>query len=178
MTDERPADLRMIGPSDCAITFERLLPGSLEQVWKYLTEPRLMSRWLAGATLELRVGGQINLDFGLMECQGRDSSSGKMAGIITELAPPTLLSYSWNEGSDRSKSDDAKSIVTFRLTAINPVQTKLVLTHTRVRRKEGSGIAAGWHVHLIVLERRILHQEPPHFESAWSALDQQYRGDF
>jgi uncharacterized protein YndB with AHSA1/START domain len=91
-----------------------------------------------------------------------------------ELEPPFLLAYSWNESGDAA-DPRTDSIVTFRLTTASPRETRLVLTHTRVRRNELSGIAAGWHVHLDVLAKRLLNLAPAHFEAAWTALEQQYR---
>jgi uncharacterized protein YndB with AHSA1/START domain len=159
--------------SDC-ISLDRLLPAHIERVWRYLTEPKALARWLAGGAIDLRVGGRINLDFDLIECPGRENMHGTVAGVITELRPPLLLAYSWSETGD-GPDQSTDSIVTFQLTAVSRRETRLVLTHTRVRRNELSGIAAGWHVHLDVLARRLLDLQPTHFEAAWTALEKRYR---
>jgi uncharacterized protein YndB with AHSA1/START domain len=164
-----------IGETSASITLERQLPGPIEEVWKYLTELKQLPRWLAGGTMDLRVGGAVNLDFDLIQCPGRENMHGTVVGVITELQPPFLLTYSWNEGGNTAADPGTDSIVTFQLTAMSPRETLLVLTHTRVRRRELHGIAAGWHVHLDVLASRLLELEPMHFEIAWTAIEQRYR---
>lgn len=165
------------GKSGDMVTLERLLPGPIERVWAYLAEPKHRSRWLAGGDIELEVGGALNLDFDLIECPGRENMHGTVVGIVTELDPPNRLSFSWNENGEAADAS-ADSLITFELVAVGPKLTKLILTHTRIRREELSGIAAGWHVHLDVLASRLRNLEPAHFEAAWALLDQQYRGQY
>src|SRR5262245_12073676 len=45
------------------VRFERLLPGPIERVWSYLTDPEKRSKWLAGGPMELRIGGPVKLWF-------------------------------------------------------------------------------------------------------------------
>lgn len=40
------------------IRFERLLPGSVELVWEYLTDAKKRGEWFAGGPMDLRVGGR------------------------------------------------------------------------------------------------------------------------
>ena len=46
-----------------SVRFERTLPGPIERVWAYLTEPDKRARWLAGGDMELEVGGRVELRF-------------------------------------------------------------------------------------------------------------------
>ncbi len=46
-----------------AVRFERLLPGPIERVWAYLTDPEKRATWLAAGPMELRVGGPVELNF-------------------------------------------------------------------------------------------------------------------
>ena len=46
-----------------AVRFERLLPGPIERVWAYLTDPNERATWLAAGPMELRVGGPVELSF-------------------------------------------------------------------------------------------------------------------
>jgi uncharacterized protein YndB with AHSA1/START domain len=41
---------------DATLTLERMLPGSIDRVWAYLTESDLRRQWLAAGTMEMRVG--------------------------------------------------------------------------------------------------------------------------
>jgi uncharacterized protein YndB with AHSA1/START domain len=84
-----------------SVVIERLLPGSVELVWRYLTDPLQMKSWLAGGTVDLRVGGAIHLDFDLIECPGRENVHGLMDGIITACDPPHVLAYTWGESGSR-----------------------------------------------------------------------------
>lgn len=45
------------------LRLERLLPGPIERVWAYLTEPDKRAKWLAGGPMELRAGGRAELRF-------------------------------------------------------------------------------------------------------------------
>jgi uncharacterized protein YndB with AHSA1/START domain len=159
-------------PSPDSFVLERVLPGPIELVWDYLTEPTRLPLWLAGAAIEAKLGGAIDLDFDLIQCPGRENMHGTMSGVITAFEPPRLFAYSWNEGG---ASVDPESTVTFELIPFGKTETTLILTHTRIRHEELSGIAAGWHVHVYVLEHRISNTELPHFGRAWAALDPEYR---
>jgi uncharacterized protein YndB with AHSA1/START domain len=46
---------------DATLTLERLLPGSVDRVWAYLTESDLRRQWLAAGPMDLRVGGAVEL---------------------------------------------------------------------------------------------------------------------
>jgi uncharacterized protein YndB with AHSA1/START domain len=159
-------------PSCDSFVLERVLPAPIQLVWDYLTEPARLPLWLAGAVIEAKLGGAIDLDFDLIQCPGRENIHGTMSGVITSFEPPRLLAYSWNEGG---ASAGPGSTVTFELIALDVEETKLILTHTRIRREELSGVAAGWHVHIDVLEGRISDTDLPHFGICWAALDKVYR---
>lgn len=42
---------------------ERTLPGPIERVWRYLTEPELRQKWLAAGPMELELDGKVMLIF-------------------------------------------------------------------------------------------------------------------
>ena len=43
------------------LTIQRLLPGSVDRVWAYLTESDLRRQWMAAGTMEMRVGAPFEL---------------------------------------------------------------------------------------------------------------------
>jgi uncharacterized protein YndB with AHSA1/START domain len=43
------------------LTLERLLPGSIDRVWAYLTESDLRRQWMAAGVMDMRVGGTTEL---------------------------------------------------------------------------------------------------------------------
>ena len=54
------------------LQFTRLLPGPIERVWSYLTEPEKTALWIASGTIDLRVGGRYEwrCDYGLDQAAG------------------------------------------------------------------------------------------------------------
>lgn len=49
--------------SEAEVRFQRLLPGPIETVWEYLTDSEKRGTWLAKGTMELKVGGKVELNF-------------------------------------------------------------------------------------------------------------------
>ena len=45
------------------VRLERVLPGPIERVWKYLTDSDLRAKWLASGDMDLQVGGRTELRF-------------------------------------------------------------------------------------------------------------------
>lgn len=106
------------------------------EVWKFLTVPASMAQWLAAGTIELRVGGAVNIDF--------HDSGVVIASHVTELDPERVLTYSWSNGKDperplRWQLDD------------DPAGVKLTLTvHTPANEDPGKA-CAGFEGHLEML---------------------------
>ena len=77
MTD-RPT---ILSPTE--IRFERLLPGPIETVWAFLTDPQKRGEWLASGPMDLRVGGRVSLRF-------------KHSDLSPNKAPPPADRYAGN----------------------------------------------------------------------------------
>ena len=122
----------------CTLTFERRLHATAEEVWRALTEPAELAAWLADASVDLRVGGELELRF----------DDGTMHGTITELHPPTAFAYRWHEG------DRGESHVRFELSSSGDATT-LTLVHTRLAPESTPGFGAGWHHHLELLAAAV-----------------------
>lgn len=139
------------------IRFERILPGPIERVWEYLTDPEKRATWLAGGPMELRVGGHVELRFKhsdlaadheeVPEKYRRYGDEIGFTGTVTQCQPPRLLRYTWAE----SWGDTSE--VTFELTAEDD-RVRLVLTHRRLPDAAMLSVAAGWHAHLNILVDR------------------------
>ena len=155
------------------LRIERTLPGPIERVWAYLTEPGERRTWLAGGPMELREGGTMELVFHNVELQ-RDAddvpppkhaaNAGKIRspGRVTVCEPPRRLGFTWDEG------DGTHSQVLFDLTRHGP-DVRLVLTHGALAsRAMLVGVAGGWHTHLGVLAARLADAPLPPF---WSTVD-------
>lgn len=130
----------------------RILPGPIERLWAYLTDPTKRATWFAGGPMEPKVGGTMTLQFKHKnltpdevppEAYKEVHETGfAMPGTILHWEPPRVLSYTFDTDSD----------VTFELTPEGQ-NVVLVLTH-RARGEDIpslSGYASGWHTHFALL---------------------------
>jgi len=140
------------------VQFERLFPGPIERVWAYLTKPEQLRTWLADATVDLRVGGAIELRFDVDEVPARRQAGAINRGVITRYEPPHALAYTWCDAADAT----VDSHVTFELEKVGD-QVRLVLTHRRLPARMNASFGSGWHTHLAVLQARLLGQASPPF---------------
>ena len=170
-TNEDPAQF----PAPGEIRIMRTLPGPIERLWTYLTDPAKRSRWFAGGPMELRVGGKVELFFQHKNIAPDETppekfkhvhdAGFKMPGTILRCEPPRVLSYTFDENSD----------VTFELIPQDP-NVLLILTH---RSRGGdvpylSGYASGWHTHLAILRAQLEGVTPPPFWAMHSQLKAEY----
>ena len=153
------------------LTLERLLPGSVDRVWAYLTENDLRRQWLAAGTMEMRVGAPVELVWRNSELSDppgeRPEGFGeehRLESEITELDPPRRLSISWgNTGG-----------VTFELEPVGDM-VRFTVTHHRIPdHGTALNISAGWHAHLDVLAARLNGEQPGPFWDHWVALKAEY----
>jgi uncharacterized protein YndB with AHSA1/START domain len=155
------------------VRIERLLPGPIERIWAYLTEPEKRAKWLAGGPIELRVGGKAELSFRHADLSPEKTPPEKFRKMegghtlhcrITACDPPRLLSYTWGEDWGE---------VTFELSRRGK-RVLLVITHRRLEPKGMPSVAAGWHAHLGVLIDRLGEHEPRGFWSTYMRLEADY----
>jgi uncharacterized protein YndB with AHSA1/START domain len=137
-----PAEVRLV----------RTLPGPIERVWEYLTDPEKRARWFAGGAMEPKPGGKVELFFKHKNIAPDETPPEKMKHVqdpgfampatILRWEPPHVLSYTFDEDSE----------VTFELTAQGK-NVQLVLTHRAGPEDLSSitGYASGWHSHLAQL---------------------------
>lgn len=157
------------GPTELRI--ERLLPGPIERVWEYLTDPVKRGTWLATGPMELVAGGRVELKFRhsdlspvketpperFMALEGSTEH-----GRITACEPPYLLSFDWDEGPGNDPSE-----VTFALSAQGD-DVLLTLTHRRLGSRDLMVmVASGWHTHLDILVDHASGRVPKPY---WSAF--------
>lgn len=145
------------------VRFERLLPGPIERVWAYLTEPEKRAKWLAGGPMELKAGGKVELRFHHADLSAEKTPPEKYRkveggvtahGHVTRCEPPRVLAITWG--------DDTSEVV-FELTPKGR-NVLLVLTHRRLpSREEMQSVGGGWHSHLGILEDVLGEREPRPF---------------
>lgn len=165
---------KIVGPN--TVRFERLLPGPIERVWTYLTDPEKRAKWLASGPMDLRVGGAMELfwlhremDVLPDEVPEQHRNGHRMKGSITRCEPPHVLGFTW--GADPARLSE----VVIEL-AEQGKDVQLVLTHHRLPdRKDLLGVAGGWHAHLDVLVEHLNGRTAPGFWGEWAVLDEAYR---
>jgi uncharacterized protein YndB with AHSA1/START domain len=158
------------------VRFVRVLPGSIERVWEYLTDSQKRGTWLASGPMQLRIGGKVELRFRHSELSPGEKLPPKYAhiedghvleGTITELSAPRVLAFTWDD-------DDDPSEVKFELTPEDN-QVRLVLTHRKLgSRAEMESVSGGWHTHLMILLARLENRTPPPFWATHQGLEKQY----
>ena len=156
---------------DATLTLQRLLPGSIDRLWAYLTESDLRRQWLAAGTMDMRVGAPVELVWRnneLMDDAGQApegfDGEHRMASEITELDPPYRLAISWGSTGG----------VTFELEPVGHM-VRFTVTHRRIPdRSIMLNVSAGWHAHLDVLAARLAGEEPKRFWDQWTGLKAEY----
>lgn len=168
---------KIIAPG--VIRFERLLPGTTEDVWAYLTESEKRGKWLAKGEMDLKVGGRVDLDFFHAELSPVKEkipeefvsyeNGVSIFGYVTRCSPPSLLSFTWDEGSGE------KSEVIFELMQKGD-KVLLTVTHSYQggRRKTMVGFASGWHTHLCFLANCLESKTPDGFWTLHTNVEKEY----
>ncbi|HUR57384.1 MAG TPA: SRPBCC family protein [Opitutaceae bacterium] len=155
----------------------RTLPGPIERIWDYLTDPEKRARWFCGGELEQKAGGKVVFAMVHKNLSPGETPPARFAqvqdpgvtfeGRVLRCEPPRLLVYTF--GSDDSE-------VTFELTPQGK-QVQLVLTHrTRGAEEEGelTNYASGWHTHLALLLAHLAGTPAPKFWATHKRLVAEY----
>ena len=153
------------------LRIERLLPGSIERVWAYLTDGELRRQWLASGDMDQREGAPFELVWRndeLTDPPGRRpegfDAEHRMQSTIVAVDPPHRLVFTWGRGAE----------VTFDL-APRGASVLLTVTHRRLPdRATLLKVGAGWHSHLDVLVARMRDATPGPFWDDWSRLRSDY----
>lgn len=127
---------------DC-VTFTRILPGPIERVWSFITEPEHLPAWFgAESSIEPRQGGRVSL------------MGGHIRGVVTQWQPPKKLVYTWNVFGPDDAADAVsaypESYPTFELETAGSDVT-LRFTHFPVLERFVPQNAMGWHTMLDIL---------------------------
>jgi uncharacterized protein YndB with AHSA1/START domain len=160
------------------VRLERLLPGPIERVWAYVTEPDKRARWLCGGSIDLRVGGKMRLEFDQNSLtsdkspppkyQGREK--GVSHGVVTRLEPMRVFAHTWAwDGADGADTE-----VTYQLEP-RGAQVLLSIVHRRVAGRDLlASVMGGWDVHTGVLADVLGGVEPRPFWTTHSRLEKEY----
>ena len=141
------------------LTFVRHLPGPIERVWAYLTDPKFLVTWFSDGVVADRVGGEVRFEMGA-------------TGRITAYEPPRLLEYTWNE-EDASVGPVVNALVRWELSTENG-GVRLTLTHSRLPENEVLAHGAGWHAFLERLAACIAGRDPKPFMELYARFKPEY----
>jgi uncharacterized protein YndB with AHSA1/START domain len=132
-----------------AVRFERVLPGSAEQVWAHLTDCGKLAAWYGeDGRIEPREGGAVRL------------SGGHIRGVVTQWKPHRKLAYTWNVFSPgEDESPYPESYLTLELEPRGD-EILLTLTHLPILGRFEGQNAMGWHTYLDMLGAVIAGREP------------------
>ena len=171
-------DAYAVATATDTVRIERTLPGPIELVWAYLTEPDKRAKWFAGGPMELRPGGAATLKWHNNKLTPGDDPPPKpyenyggeisMNARVLECKPPRHLVYTWFEESGEG------SEVEFSL-APKGDKVHLVLVHRRIPdRNSMRSFSGGWHAHLDILAALLEKRDPPKFWRAIARLKEEY----
>lgn len=171
MTQTATAQPFAVLKEPATLTTERLLPGSVDRLWAYLTESDLRRQWMAAGVMDMRVGGKVELVWRNDELSRSGGTKPaefgeehRLQSEITELDPPHRLGITWGSTGG----------VTFELEPVGDM-VRLTVTHRRIEEADMRlNISAGWHAHLDVLAARLAGEEPEPFWDHWAALKAEY----
>ena len=150
---------------------ERLLPGTPDRLWRYLTDSDLRQLWLASGEMDLKVGAPFELVWQndrLCDDPGqRPAEFGeehRMASRILVCDPPRRLVFTWNDTGEVALD-------------LAPQEDGVLLTVTHRRLSGRTGllqVSAGWHAHLDILEARLDGRPFGSFWDHWRSLKDSY----
>jgi len=121
------------------------LPQPPEKVWRALTEPALLSKWLMQNDIKPVVGHRFNFQAPPVPGQW----DGRVDCEVLAVEPLKLLRYSWKGGSDSLEGYGGRldTTVTWTLEATASGGTKLHLSHagfTEKNRFAFENMGKGW----------------------------------
>jgi uncharacterized protein YndB with AHSA1/START domain len=141
------------------LTLVRHVPGPIERVWAYLTDPKFLVKWFSDGTVADFVGGEVSFDMGA-------------TGRVTAFEPPHVLEYTWSE-LQLSRGPIVDSLLRWEL-AEEVDGVRLTLTHTRLPENEVVAHSAGWHAFLHRLSARVNGHEPEPIEELYARFKADY----
>jgi uncharacterized protein YndB with AHSA1/START domain len=116
-------------PGRCELRITRRYDATLEEVWRALTEPASLARWLAAPVdIELAPGGAFELAL---------PNDGRIDGRVREVVPERLLELDWQHAGEQ------RSVVRFELHGEDG-GTVLTLDHGRIEAPLGMAYMSRW----------------------------------
>ena len=128
------------------LEIDEVFDCSMDAVWRAITDPRLLARWLMDNDFEPRVGHEFTL---------RDPPTstwrGGVACKVLELEPPRRMVWSWNAGIE----SELETRVVFELRSEGP-RTRLLFRHYGEATAERvESLRGGWSRRMEILRHVV-----------------------
>ena len=136
----------MTSPSSAKLSFTFDLPHPPEKIWRALTEPALLAKWLMSTDMHAVLGNKFTF-----KTQPTQGWNGVVDCEILELEPDKRLRYTW-------KAPPLETVVTWTLTPI-PSGTRLELEHAGFATESTpffEGAKKGWPWMVSKLEKALV----------------------
>jgi uncharacterized protein YndB with AHSA1/START domain len=134
-----------LDPAVRAITVEETVPHAADVVWKVLTTPELIERWLMRNDFTSGLGQRFTL-----QSRPMGDWDGTVKCAITTWDPPRELAYTWVGGSTANGGKHGSaldSVVTWTLTPV-PHGTRVRMVHDGFRSPQNDAgydaMSGGW----------------------------------
>ncbi len=164
---------------ESTVRFERLLPGPIERIWRYLTESEKRAQWLCGGDVHSAVDGRVDMHFHNASLSTNEDiprpdkykdmpEKISFSGTVTRYEPPHVLEHTWEFGEENS-------LVCYELSEQGD-RVRLVLTHRRLESLATvHDVSGGWHTHLNILEDVLAGRKLRPFYTMTVQYDAEYR---
>lgn len=137
----------MIGTE--SIEVRRVLPGPIDEVFRWWTEPELLALWMSPigqveAEVDLRVGGRLRIVMrdGPIEIEHE--------GKYVEIDRPRRVVFTW-----QSRFTAGVSLVTVSLAAEGATSTHVLIVHSQLPSSAAESHGGGWAAMLGRLEQEL-----------------------
>jgi uncharacterized protein YndB with AHSA1/START domain len=166
------------------VRLERLLPGPIDRVWAFLTEPEKRRRWFAGGAMAQ--AGDFSLFFqhrNITDEPGPERFKTAIEGFespcrMVRWEPPRALAFDWLNAPHAEGEAPTSSLVTWELFEKGD-KVLFVITHSNLpNRTEMIDVSGGWHAHTDILEAVVLGVKAKPFWANIEALEKHYDGAY
>ena len=153
------------------IKFKRRLPHPKMMVWKAITDPKEILRWLPDykGTFEGYNGGSIDLV--------NTVSGSHVTGDILVYDLYRVFEYEWHIAPNKMfPNGESESVIQWELKqdSNSKADTILIMTHSRLTKSTALSLAPGWHAYLDRLEAILNNQVPPDWACRFAEVKELY----
>jgi uncharacterized protein YndB with AHSA1/START domain len=151
------------------LKFERPLSHPREKVWKAITDPKEIFRWLPDykGTFNGYNGGTIDLV--------NTVSGSHVTGDILVSDLNSVFEHEWHISPNQMfPHGEPESIIRWELKQEGDSNTLLIVTHSCLTKSTALRLAPGWHAYLDRLEAILNNQGPPDWARRFAEVKELY----